>query len=441
MTVGPGLRSPAQLLPVGVLLLVLVYVASTPSMLVSLVVPDNFLAHVSRLYAKPLILAALLIILFVARRRFDRGALFVMAMCGCLALVYVGVDVAHYGASGAVVFAKNALYNKVIASFLVLALVYGIAAHAAFHWGEERILRLVVFTATVFAFLGMALSEINKGGWHAIGDHGVSQNNFQVYESVSILLLVVLISRNSFSDRSAALIVLIHSAVPLLMASRGGMIVSLYVLGAYLVRQSRLVKWREIFRERLAQAVGFAILLLLFGIFAAFNILESAEVLIWLDKLLRSAGLRHNLHSNSLISSSDDVVSMYSRIGTTLLAAKAFLDAPIAGIGIWNAYSDIQVANFGIHGLLPLVIAAYGLLGIVPLAGLFLMARPFGQSDVHVLAAIAMISLLVNIFPWWAGLLLWRYRTRNFAAPLPARHGGSSAHDSLTSASRSAATH
>jgi hypothetical protein len=99
-------------------------------------------------------------------------------------------------------------------------------------------------------------------------------------------------------------------------------------------------------------------------------------------------------------------------MGTTLLAVRAYLTSPIVGIGIWNAYGDIEVAGFGIHGLLPLLLAAYGTLGLVPMAGmlgLLVTARTEGAVRLQVLVVILMIAMLVNVYPPWWGILLWAF--------------------------------
>jgi hypothetical protein len=95
-----------------------------------------------------------------------------------------------------------------------------------------------------------------------------------------------------------------------------------------------------------------------------------------------------------------------------LLAVRAYLSSPIVGIGIWNAYGDIEVANFGIHGLLPLLLAAYGTLGLVPFAGvlgLLVTARTEGAVRLQALVVILMIAMLVNFYPPWWGIVLWAF--------------------------------
>jgi hypothetical protein len=133
-----------------------------------------------------------------------------------------------------------------------------------------------------------------------------------------------------------------------------------------------------------------------------------------LKKIMHSSEYRHNVSSNNLISRRDDVVSAYGRLGTTLVAVKAYLRNPIGGMGIWNA-RDIEVANVGIHGLIPLLMAAYGTLGLIPLAvliGHLIVSNRIEQVvKLQLVAMILMMAMLLNLYPSWLGFLLWAFAT------------------------------
>jgi hypothetical protein len=429
--------------------LLILYVSATPSLILLELVPPGPFVHMFRGYGKAALLPLLLFALVVTRPRWTTaGTKVTLSLLFGLALIYVALDVAHADRSMPLIqIAKEALYNKVIASYLVAVAVLGFLWMLDTTWRFVDALRAMVITLTSLAVLSLAVWIVIESRVFSFGDYGVTNNNTQAYESIGVLVMLLWLARERFSAGGASFIAAVHGIVPFLNRSRGAMLVTLLMFAGYFVFSLSRRGWKPVVHGGLDRTLAVVSLVLAVGLVGIldpttaatpmrvavakirgvsvppparptvlanqFEPSGAAIIVRNLRELTKSSSTKHNLASNREISADDDVVSTYARVGTTLLAVRAYLSSPIVGIGIWNAYGDIEVANFGIHGLLPLLLAAYGTLGLVPFAGLLGLLMVTARTDRSVrfqaLVVILMIAMLVNFYPPWLGMVLWAF--------------------------------
>jgi len=381
--------------------------------------------HFFRLYSQPILLGALLATLVsLSPLNRDRAVLEPVVVLAAAGLVYVFVDLVHYGAGDGLFRAvKDFFYNKVTSSYFVLVAFFGIFGIVERRAGGSRACRALLIVATASAFMSLVLWGIARLGLHTFAQLEVTNNNQQAYESSGMLLLLLFVAVRWFPALVASAIVVVHGLVPLFHHSRGGMLVSVCVLSGFLLFRTREAGWRSILRGGLERVtVGVAALLLagFLGVFKpaspAVTVTGQPSLMTQLSQLTESPELKLNFDSNREVSPSDDAVSAYSRIGTTILAAKAFARSPFIGIGIWNAYTDIEVANFGIHGLWPLLLAGYGVLGLIPAAALLTVLWRNRGTEWARTICIILVLLLVGIFDnrysFWLASILWGFSNK-----------------------------
>jgi len=113
--------------------------------------------------------------------------------------------------------------------------------------------------------------------------------------------------------------------------------------------------------------------------------------------------------------------SARNRVGVMVEALRAFVSSPIFGVGCDRAYG-LKVGDDGLHSYLSLVLAAFGLCGLVPLGGFFvLQGVKTLKEGAGLLLTVASIGYLLavmmfnNEFLWWYPLvLIW---TMNWQKP------------------------
>jgi hypothetical protein len=446
--IGRAAETSNRWMPHALGVLLVLYVSATPSQFLFEMVSSGPLIHVFRGYGKAALLTTLLGALLILGRRVtaipSRRTVFLLLGA---ALIYVTLDITRYDGDIRVFqIAKDALYNKVTSSYLIAVSVFGFLLMLDQKWRRADALRTVMIASTVAAAFGLAVWLGIESRVFSFGDYGVTNNNTQAYESMGVLLLLLWLARERFSAAGASFIAAVHGMVPLLNRSRGAMLVTLLMFAGYFAFSLSRRGWRPVVQGSLDRTLAVISLVLAAGVLGMLDPTTvatpmrvavatirgkpvpppvrqvvvvnrseqwNATVIIGnLRQLMKSSRTKHNLESNREISDDDDVVSAYSRLGTTLLAVRAYLSSPIVGIGIWNAYGDIEVASFGIHGLLPLLLAAYGTLGLIPMAGmlgLLVTAPTEGVVRFQVLVVILMIAMLVNVYPPWWGIVLWAF--------------------------------
>lgn len=417
---------------------ILVYLASTTSYLLKFILEDTPLAVPMASYARPLVTVLFALGAFLLADQVKDSLIrmrWLLIIFLLSSITFPALDFIHAADNIAPIqLAKEFLYNKTFSTYLTaffLLLATGILITRE---NVTQLLRAGIWTLAFSSFLSIVIWVIIRVGLITTDDILWTNNNFQAYESVGLLFMLMLFPKQRPSAPWLAAILTMSAVLPVLHSSRGAMLLAGYVCLIWTIRGWRgreCVAARE--RRLVLGALGISMVIIAFGVSGMWTTLLSENVAAprvapssssavpeservgVTERLadiyrLPTPPAQINLLSNNEVSTSDDVVSAFSRLGTTLLAVKTFMSAPWLGIGIWDAYK-LEVANSGIHGLVPLLMAAYGVWGFLPLLAFVIAAwmvavrAGCGTLLLHFVIIMFGLGMLLNIFAWWLGLV------------------------------------
>lgn len=479
----------------------LLYLSSTTSYVIKSLLEGSPIAILMAGYMRPFVLAAIVISAIFASSRIagsivrNRG---LFALIFLFSLTFTVMDLIHVsGTIDPVRVAKEFFYNKTFSSYLNVPLLLLAVGLLVPRDCAELFVRAGGWTLAFSGTLSISIWLLIRFGVVTTGDHFWTNNNFQAYEGVGLLLMLAIFPQLRPRPWLLAMMTLMSVLLPILHNSRGAMFLSAYLCVAWAIQE-----W---LRRKSGNAqdppfmfgvLGLSVAVLAVGLggivqdlpnalssatplssvgsggaaqdlpnasssatpFASVGSGGSAQdlpnasspespfslvglggaapklqdaattvsptfsgasveedlgrIATKLVDIARSPSLskQTNFISNKEVSTSDNVVSAFSRIGTTFVAVKIFLLQPWKGIGIWHAY-DIEVAGFGIHGLVPLLMAAYGVWGLLPCFAIGMVAVVVGKRSgkttalLHLAFTLLALGLLLNIFAWWLALV------------------------------------
>lgn len=413
----------------------LVYMSSTTAYLIKMLPLGAAPSHLMASYARPFVIAGIVMIGLLWRIRSRepiRLGNVTIALLMLPALMFIIGDMLHL--SGDVSIGQSIkllFYNKAFSTYLDMTLLIVAITMLVQHDRSDIIIRVGGWVLGIIAALSVLLWILVRSEILSINDHFITNNNFQAYESSVMLIAVLVFRRVRLQPLVHGSVIILAAIIPVLHNSRGAMLLGAYLCAAILVDAWNRGSYSESMRRLRIVGASVSLLILSFGLVGIGNILSSesaqdrAERVIseqrykersaisYLTNIARSdkSELHYNYLSNNEVSSNDDVVSAFSRVGTTLLAIKIFLKNPCQGIGIWNAY-NVEVAGFGIHGLIPLMLAGYGIWGLIPILAILAAAAVSclraGRLDilVHFSVATVVLGMLFNQYAWWMALVL-----------------------------------
>ena len=314
---------------------------------------------------------------------------------------------------------KSLFFNKVfstVVSFVLFTMI--LLSYLKNNDVIDYVIKAYVYIISFTSFIYLVLIFLYGYGFLEIFSLQVFSNNSKSFESLSAIVMLILYLRKKISARLFVVLLYMNTFLIFLNASRGASFV-LFVV----VMMSTIFNRHELLNNKFNKRFILQILLLLLMLIpitdydpikyikssfvpefsvafendynAAPNLLEgtigtynyfqhdfyqpsykkdiyqpSYKKDIYQPSYKKDSGNLYcdrDLIDYSHISDSESVISIYSRIGTNFIAYEAFRDSVIFGVGFDKAY-QICFGSAGIHSFWFLILAALGLVGILPLA-------------------------------------------------------------------------
>jgi len=296
---------------------------------------------------------------------------------------------------------KSLFFNKVfstVVSFVLFTMI--LLSYLKNNDVIDYVIKAYVYFISFTSFIYIVLIFLYGYGFLEIFSLQVFSNNSKSFESLSAIVMLILYLRKKISARLFVVLLYMNTFLIFLNASRGASFV-LFVV----VMMSTIFNRHELLNNKFNKRFILQILLLLLMLIpitdydpikyikssfvpefsvafendynAAPNLLEGTigtynyfQHDFYQPSYKKDSGNLYcdrDLIDYSYISDSESIISIYSRIGTNFIAYEAFRDSVIFGVGFDKAY-QICFGSAGIHSFWFLILAALGLVGILPLA-------------------------------------------------------------------------